>query len=188
MPSSDYTPELTDVGGLLRAYTVDDDGNELGTFTPADQDDATRPTAEEATESIEQAVQELEGRIGSDVPERLHPSTKAIAVLMSAMNIVLTYYPEEVRSGKTAYEAYERRVKDALGTPQKPGWLVKAIIDESSGGEGGPVDDDLVPVFTFDDPVTSGIWTWDPHTERWILRAPPPPSADEGVPVWMGEL
>lgn len=188
MPSSDYTPDVQDVGGLLRARTVDDDGNELGTFTSAASDEPTRPTLEEATESIEQAVEEIAGRIGADIPQALHGPAKSIAKLLSAMNIELTYFPEQVRNNKSPYEAYERRVRDALGTPGKPGWLVKAVIDAGQGGEAGPVDDDLLPVFYFDDPIISGEWIYDPTTERWILRASPPPTADEGVPVWMGEL
>lgn len=181
MPSSDYTPEVADVGNLLRARTRDDDGNELGTFTPA-----TSPTDEQATALIAEAVQEMEARIGSDIPERLFGPARAITSLLAAMNVETTYYPEQVSSGKSAHDAYERRVNAALGTPSKSGWLVKAIVDESSGGAEGPEDDDLLPVFNFDDPLVDGELTYDPVTQSWVLRAPPPPSADEGpvVQVW----
>lgn len=178
MPSSDYAPTLADVGNLLRARTTDGDGNELGTFTPN-----TTPTSDEAGNIIQEAVDEMSGRLGDDIPPRLFKPAKAITTLLAAMNVELTYYPEQVRSGKSAYEAYERRVTSAL---DRPGWLVKAVKDESSGGEGGPADDDAVPMFYFDDPVYEGEMVYDPHTQRWILRDPPPPSADEGpvLGVW----
>lgn len=181
MPSSDYTPTLANVGNLLRARTRDDDGNELGTFTPN-----TTPTNAQATAIIQEAVDEMEGRIGSDIPARLFKSATAVTVLMAAMNVELTYYPEQVSSGKSAYEAFERRVDKAMGTPGRPGWLVKAVIDESTGGAEGPEDDDLEPIFNFDDPIVDGELMYDPHTESWVLREPPPPSAGEGpaAGVW----
>lgn len=178
MPNSDYTPAVADVGNLLRARTRDDDGNELGTFTPV-----TTPTQDQAETIIEEAVQEISAIIGDDIPERLFGPAKAIVSLLGAMNVELTYYPEQVTAGTSAYEAYERRVNQAIGTPRSPGWLVKAVKDEGAGGEPGPSDDDLVPLFNFDDPVLCGEMMYDPDTQRWILREPPPPFADEGSPI-----
>lgn len=175
MPSSDFTPTVDDVGAMLRGRTRDDDGNELGTFTPT-----TLPTDTQAQSIIEQAVEEIAGQIGENIPARLRKSAKSITTLLAAMNVELTYYAEQVNSGKSAYEAYERRVNAALGTPQKRGWLVVAVNDEETGGDEGSADDAGEPMFYFGDGVADGEITYDPETQRWIAREPDP-SASEGA-------
>lgn len=171
MPSTDFTPDVAAVGNMLRARTRDDDGNLLGTFTPA-----TTPTAEQCEELIVEAVEEITGILGDDIPERLYKSAKAVAVLLSAMNVELTYYPEQVKDDHSAYPAYERRYNSAMD--RKKGWLVLAVKDETTGGPAGP-DDDMESLFFFGDFAESGDVVYDPERQTWVLRAPAP-SADEG--------
>lgn len=179
MPSSDYTPTNENVANLLRARTVDDDGNELGAFTPE-----TKPTGDQAEVIIAEAVDEIAGRIGQDIPAKLFKPAKAVTALLSAMNVESTYYPEAINNdNRSPYLAYERRVNAALDP--KKGWLILAIKDQAAGGEDGPGDDQLDPIF-FSDAVYSADFVYDPVTQRWIARDAPEPYADEGgvLGVW----
>jgi hypothetical protein len=102
-------PELDDVGALLRARTQDDHDDEQGTFT-----DDTRPTADEATKIIEQAGSIVYARIGSVEEEVLicsgaddiRTQAKYMVSLLAAMLIELSYFPEQVKSDRSAYEHY----------------------------------------------------------------------------------
>lgn len=171
-----YKPSVAHVGALLRTRTVDDDGNKLGTFT----NDDTEPTEDQAVEVIDEAVAEMESNVGTDIPVPLIRATRAVTSLLAAMNVELSYFPEQVGTDKSPYEALERRYNSAL--PR----LIKALDDVQQGGDPGAQDDELVPLFNFDEVSLTGEMTYDPVTERWVLRDPPPPSAGEGTPlgVW----
>lgn len=145
-----YIPSLRQVAVHIRARTVERATNAFaGTFT-----DNTRPTGEEAWESIDQAVDDVKSETGS-LPNNLQPealkAVRALIALRAAMIIERSYYPEQVGANKSPYPALERdwirrlpgvvqAVKEALADMIVPG--------EPPEGEagGGPVatDSDLV--------------------------------------------
>lgn len=110
MPTSDWKPAVQAVGSLLRSRTKDTNGNELGTFTPA-----TRPTNTQVEDLIVQATGAVESAIGgSELLAALWPAATAVSVLGTALLIELTYYPEQVTSGRSPYtqlkELYDERL------------------------------------------------------------------------------
>lgn len=158
MPITDWTPAVADVGAVLRARTVDAVGNELGTFT-----DSTRPTDTEVTLLIGQAMTEVQAEHGDpDVPADADPSQlygvlKREATLTAAMQVELTYFPEQVAAGRSPYEAI-RLQRDRL-VPL----VGKAVQELQSGGEVGEGDDGRMPYWNF--PVQgNGMVGWG---TRW---------------------
>lgn len=121
-------PSVNDVGALLRARTVDQDGNESGTF-----DEDTRPTGETVQTYIEQAIDEILTRIGGDLPRQEYAANAAnLATIRAAMTVELSHYPEQVAEGQSSYEQlsnlYEtgiRALADAVrdGSPMRKGYF-----------------------------------------------------------------
>lgn len=116
--------QVVDVARLLRARTKDDAGRELGTFT-AD----TRPTAESVQGLIDMAVGWLRAKTGdafepglgddgvTAVPSPylpLAPAAQGIVALRAAMLVELTYYPEQVRTDRSAYTEYKDLLAEGL--------------------------------------------------------------------------
>lgn len=144
MPISDYTPTVAQVASLLRARTKDRFNNEVGTFLPDPGPDAdpsanrTRPTAEQASQLILEAVEELSLNIGVDLPDApgddkdaIRKSAMRVASLLGGMNIEMSLFPDSVgRGGGTEanlYAALERRYNKAFPL------LLSAI--EAAGGQ-----------------------------------------------------
>lgn len=132
MPVSDYTPQVSDVGAILRARTKTASGSEAGTFNPADAaaGDRTRPTAEEVTSLIEDAVSDVQSEFGvvipdapitdeNDDPDLYRKSVQRFAALGTALLVELTYFPEQVATGRSPYaqlkQLYDDRRKRLLG-------------------------------------------------------------------------
>lgn len=121
-------PSVNDVGALLRARTVDQDGNESGTF-----DEDTRPTGETVQTYIEQAIDEILTRIGGDLPRQEYAANAAnLATIRAAMTVELSHYPEQIAEGQSSYEQlstlYEtgvRALADAVrdGSPMRKGYF-----------------------------------------------------------------
>lgn len=128
-------PSVNDVGALLRARTVDQDGNEAGTF-----DDDTRPTGDTVQTYIEQAVEEILTRIGGDLVRQEYAANAAnLAAIRAAMTVELSHYPEQVAEGQSSYEQlsklYETGVSalaDAIrdGSPTRKG--IFSIVTRSA--------------------------------------------------------
>jgi hypothetical protein len=97
----DITPSVADVGALLRARTKDVNGEEVGTFN-----DDTRPTAAQVITLIEEAVGDIKTRIGPTPPAELAGAGRSAAAMFTACLIELSYYPEQVRSDRSAFEQY----------------------------------------------------------------------------------
>lgn len=158
MPVADWTPLLTEVGAVLRARTRDNAGNELGTFTVD-----TRPTADEVTALITEAVGETIAEHGDpDIPADSDPAQmyailKAETAYTTAMKIELSYFPEQVAGGGSPYEQL-RLQRDRLQELAR-----KAIVELSSGGVVGESDDARLPIWDF--PVQgNGMVGWK---TRW---------------------
>lgn len=142
MPASDWTPLVADVGAQLRARTRLKSGAEAGTFT-----DETRPTEAQAASMVSRGVGDVAMVIGNDIPQMLWDDAKDVAVIAAAMRIELSYFPEQIATGKSPYrelkELYDSRIKE----------LKVAVQNVEAGGSADP-GAPLKPVFNFD--VTEG--------------------------------
>lgn len=150
MPTSDYTPTVEEVAALLRARTKDNLGQEVGTFN-----ESTRPTGAEVESMIANAVTDLASALGADLPDAADEDqagdvdayrnyAKRLAILSTAMDIELSYFPEQVESGRSAYEAYERRYNTGLER------LTEAVGEAHGGREGSAVGEGAsLPSFHF---------------------------------------
>ena len=123
-------PTVEDVALLLRARTKDANGTEVGTF-----DDETRPTADEVEGHITAAM----GLVGIRVPDvdkLTDEATVAFSALVAyraAMRVEKSYFPEQVRSDRSAYEQLRQEYLDDLQA------LLDAIEDGSALDPGVPV-------------------------------------------------
>lgn len=99
MPTSDWAPALGDVGAILRARTVDANGSEVGTFNTD-----TRPTDVQAQAQIDLAVGDVATDIGEDFAEKWWAPATRMTALGAALNIELSYFPEQVATGRSPYE------------------------------------------------------------------------------------
>lgn len=131
-PPTFVYPSVDDIGAILRARTQDDHDDEVGTFN-----DTTRPTATEVDKLIAQA-----GTVVYGVTGRLDDLTCALAgsiqeqacywiALMTAMLIELSYFPEQVRSDRSAFQYYKDLWDAEVGGFKS---LVDAVA-ECRGGE-----------------------------------------------------
>lgn len=121
-----YRPSVKDVGDLIRSRTIDDDGNELGTFTSA-----TRPNASQVNELIDNALAEAVGIFGTTVPDApaqyndVDAYRKAVAQVVATYAAALverTHFGKEVARENSPYKQlmidYERmlaRIAKMLG-------------------------------------------------------------------------
>jgi len=153
VPISEYTPSLADVGALLRARTVDANGNEVGTFTAL-----TRPTDTQVNSIIADAAGEAYTIFGEDIPDApieasaADPSSydpdalrnaakKAVAYHAAAL-VELSHFSEQVARGNSPYQQYE----DLWNAASKR--IASAV--ESAGGESpSGVEGTGRPVFAF---------------------------------------
>jgi hypothetical protein len=136
-----FRPTVQDVADLLRARTKDEDSTELGEFT-----DATRPTADGVDRLITRALAEVVARLG-ELPEAPQPFTleepfwlaaRTLVALYAAMLVELSYFPEQVRTDRSAYPEYERLFTDGL----------EQLSDAVRGRGPGGTTTYSVPVYT----------------------------------------
>lgn len=144
MPLSDYTPEVVDVAAVLRTRTAGEYGVEAGDFTAQ-----TRPTAAQVTSIIGLAVGDVGIRVGADLPEVLWPTARSLAVLRAAMKVELTYFPEQVATGRSPYAQMKEQYDEGIAA------LVTAAAQQvGAGGEAGSIDDEPMPSYGF--PANAG--------------------------------
>lgn len=100
---SEIRPAISELGAFMRARTVaaGSGGGELGTFTTA-----TRPTAAEADQTIDQAVSAVLMQTGADIPDRFIEQTKYAVLLYAAQLVELTFYRNEVNRDQSAFAQY----------------------------------------------------------------------------------
>lgn len=143
MPASDWTPLVDEVGAQLRARTKTRAGAEVGTFT-----DETRPTDVQVATMITRGVGDVSMAIsGTEVPVALQADARDLAVIAAAMRIELSYFPEQINTGKSPYQQlkdlYDSRIKD-----------FKSAVEAANAGPGVIAGAPARPVFHFD--VTEG--------------------------------
>jgi hypothetical protein len=118
-------PSIEDVALLLRARTKDSYGNEVGTF-----DDDTRPTGDQVEEQIDAALALVCTRLPAldELDPDLLPAVASVVAYRAALRVEKSYFPEQVRSDRSAYEQLYQEYLDDLG----------ALVDASTaGGEDG---------------------------------------------------
>lgn len=115
VPAASLVPDLADVGALLRARTVDDNGNELGTFTSA-----TRPTNTEVLSLIDDAVRDVRRHVGPALDttedDNLLASAKKLAAIRAAMLVELSYFPEQVADDQSPYGRYKEMWDEGIAS------------------------------------------------------------------------
>lgn len=137
MPVSDYTPEVDAVAAHIRARTKTAGGSEAGTFNPEaiDANLRTRPTAEQVEELIGRVATRISGTIGVDIPELHWGAASSATALRAAMLTELTYWPEQVNTGRSTYpqlkELFDEEWEDLL---------TAMGISTDAGGGAVPVD------------------------------------------------
>lgn len=155
-PTVEWQPTLKEVGLYLRARTKDRFGNENGEFTAE-----TRPTAREVEGLIAEAVGEVTSHLGDLEGEtkclhQLRKRAKGAVILYTAMLIELSYTPDQVGSGRSPFESFEKLYNARIKT------LIEAVAEclESDGGEsvsGRPV---VMPRGSFPCPSRIGEQDW----------------------------
>jgi hypothetical protein len=132
----DY-PTVADVGAILRARTQDNDDDELGQFT-AD----TRPTDVEVELLIQQAGTVVYGATGSlevlqcSMQDQVRNQAKFWISFLTAMLVELSYFPEQVRSDRSAYQQYRDLWDDDIAG-------FKSLIDAVAECKGGELEPDI---------------------------------------------
>jgi hypothetical protein len=96
------------VGAFLRARTQDNDDQEVGVFN-----EDTRPTGDEVQKLIDRAAGVVYGTVGSpedwlcsSAPDLAEEAQHWI-ILLVCMLIELSYFPEQVRSDRSAFQGYK---------------------------------------------------------------------------------
>lgn len=129
----DYRPDLTKVSNLIRTRLKDGNGNVLGRFTPM-----TQPTSGQALEVIGTAMNELSISVGDKIPDDLITEASELAAIRTAMLLELTYFPEQVKDGRSPYEQWRVMYEGQDGKSGRLARLVKAIqAAEVDGGSVG---------------------------------------------------
>ena len=141
--SPNWRPSLSDVGGLIRARTFTDDGNELGTFT-----DKTNPTGDVVEGLITDSVADCIGVFGWEVPDMpgdpdsvgynpdaLKISAARTCAKRAAAYVELTRFPEQVANGRSPYAQLIKEFESGLKS------VGKMISDAGSSNEIGAIDD-----------------------------------------------
>lgn len=93
-----WRPTVDDVAALIRARTKDASMNEVGTFT-----DQTRPTNVEVEQLITNGCAKIASLVGWDVPSDAQAEASHLAAIVAACEVELSYFPEQVRTDRSAY-------------------------------------------------------------------------------------
>lgn len=141
-----WAPSVQDVANLLRARTVSRNGGELGSFSSL-----TRPTDVEVSGLIDQAYNDVVNAIGqiTAVPSNQVDSVTTLIALGAAKKVELSYYPEQIGTGRSPYQAFAQEYKDQLTR------LQNAIV---SVGGNRPTDEYMTPAGNFGGPPVQAGW------------------------------
>lgn len=129
-------PTVDDIGALLRSRTQDTNDQELGTFATN-----TRPTAAQVELLIAQAASVVFSSTGdlSDLTcimaDQVRGSAKYLISLLTACLVELSYFPEQVRNDRSAFQGYY----DILTSEQ---FGMRALIDAVAECKGGEIEPD----------------------------------------------
>jgi hypothetical protein len=143
-----WAPGVDDVGTYLRARTMNRNGMIVGTFNAY-----TNPTDIAVMGLINDAAADVQAAIGPEVnvDPTLYPIAGDLAAIGAAMNVELSYFPEQVNSGRSPYPQLEKQYDDKLKR------LQNAIV--SLGGQ-RPTDESQTPFGAFDGPPVIMNWMY----------------------------
>lgn len=99
LDSPNWAPAVVQVAARIMARTRLDNGGSAGTFTSE-----TTPTAQQVTEVVSQAVSLMRPRLGP-VPDVLADQAQALAALRAAYMVELAYFPEQVDTSISPFNA-----------------------------------------------------------------------------------
>lgn len=112
----EWAPTLALIASVVPQYTrgsFDDDevhaGAEQGTFT-----ERTQPTADGVTGLIFVACDEIEGRVGVEIPERCFKLARSCAIWHVAANISASKIPAETDDARAEYRAHTAKYLSSL--------------------------------------------------------------------------
>ena len=165
LPNIDIRPTIDQVASYIRARTKDNDGHEVGTFT-----DATRPTDVQADEAIDEAMAFVEGAVAS-IGMPCAPLASAVVAIGAAAWIELSYFPEQARSDRSAYQFLVQRYNEYVTG------LQNCVANNLPGGGASSLRFFSVPLTS--STVVFAREHWFPD---WIanLNNPYDPKYDEG--------
>jgi hypothetical protein len=104
-----YRCSVQEVADLLRARTKNSVGDEVGTF-----DTTTRPTADQVEAHITAAVALVQTRLPAQLGEDFTSAVVSLVAYRAALRVEKSYYPEQVASGRSAYEQLRQEYLDDL--------------------------------------------------------------------------
>lgn len=145
---AEYMPTTSQVARLILSRTKDRYGNMPGSFTAL-----TTPTALQVTAIANDVIPEVADVIGDTVPEALTDDAQQVVALRTAMQIELSYYSDQVNTGRSIYPQLKEQYTLALAE------LAKQIEmfgqdGATTVGEGAP---SLSPAFSFPQPTTDWL-------------------------------
>lgn len=144
MPLADWAATADDVAAILRARTTDNNGVELGQFTAN-----TRPTLAAVNLLLASAGADVAVQLGvedgvAELPERYHLSAQRLAALWAAMEIELSYFPEQINTGRSPYnqlkELYDARLSSLIAILVEGGEIVDGTSSPGMPSYGFPVN------------------------------------------------
>lgn len=158
MPDPAWVPTVDQVGSLLRARTKDTNGVEQGTFVDENTTPGTRPTAQQAQAMISVAAQDVVSELGMTLPDPVADIAMNVVALGAAALIELTFFPEQVASGKSPYRELNERYTAQLARATKAARSVGP--DGETLDYAGSVDDALSPQYAFPTDA-GGLVDWE---------------------------
>jgi hypothetical protein len=182
MVTDPLRPSVDQVASLIRARTKDAEGREVGTFNAE-----TRPTDVQVEDHISAAVALLAPRWPTDLNDSFYPAIQSLTAYRAAMQIEKSYFPEQVRSDRSAYDQLREEYQDDLAA------LMDALCaGEGDGGSalGGPLST-WTPTFLYAsqyagpyvDPLDHWPEAENPANWQDPLQPPREPPLPEDLPV-----
>lgn len=144
MSSFTWAPIIEEVGSILRARTLDNNGAEVGTFNAA-----TRPTGGQVDDLIDQACADIIDACGHTIPKDLQDNAAYTASIGAALLIEIGYYPEQVGTGRSPYPELKAMYDERL---------LRLIDSVAHEGMDVPGNEYMVPAGAFGGPAYPIGW------------------------------
>jgi hypothetical protein len=137
-PSAPFVPDIASVGAILRARTRDTNGAEVGTFN-----EETRPTGDQVLSNAHIAADGLLADVGlAELPAGLVPVAQQLIVYKTAALIELSFFPEQVATGRSPYPQlialYDAGLKSLRAAVESAGGDVPDVPTDGEGGTARP--------------------------------------------------
>lgn len=169
-PNVNYLPTVDQVARKILSRTKDNRGNLGGTFTAS-----TTPTDEQVEQIIFDAVKPIADVIGDIVPDELLDDAQDVVALKAAMQVELSFYPDQVNTGRSIYPQLKEELEGKYtGRSYAPGALTRLsrAVVQMNEGETTVTNSDPSRMasfggFTETDPITGIAAREGWMTRRW---------------------